>query len=701
MHKEAAMLALLGTLPFAALAGEDAGSTTLPEMVVTATRTERPAAEVPASVTVITAAEIEARQATKVEDLLRDIEGVDVKGEAGGGAGMVILRGVGGSYTGSTSQLLVDGMPVEPLLLGPKQAALDYVAMTEIERIEVVRGPASALYGPGAVGGVVNILTRRWSDTPGLEVAAKYGSHAGSELAIAGGGAWDKADLRLSASDTRSDGYIAQPTPYFWDQQDLDGNDWQDRKLALKLGFYPTEDQDIQLGLRHFGIDSGFLGGRPNYRWERDGNLLDLGWRIRLAGRAEVKLKYLKSSVREDLNWDGVLLGYSDQMDRYITGQRDADADTFEAQAVFHPGSIHTVTAGLSYNLGEQTETEDWDIAAASPIGVDWGLAIDYASKSRSTGKTRVIGVYAQDEIALGERTGLTLGGRFDHYRLYDNLTTYWDNFGSDDRRIDPDSTDSVVNPRLGLNHKLADGLSAYAAYGTAYLPALNGLRFRNNPACSNPGLQPERSATWEVGARREGRLGQARVALFHTEYEDKIESVPTGPCTQYRNVSAVTVNGIEVALEGRFGDAWRPYLNYTFNDSTVDSNPADAATEGKRLNLVARHKLNLGVTWTPDADWTLHLAGRYVGSRYFDGGMTNDPASRAPAYFIADFKVSRRLDLGTVVRDAEVSLAVNNLLDRRYIEQKWLADLGPTTAEAYRAYGDGRTIWLGLKARF
>lgn len=701
MHKEVAALALLGALPFAAQGAEATPSATLPELVVTATRTERPAAEVPASVSVITAQDIQARQATKVEDLLRDIEGVDVKGEAGGGAGMVILRGVGGSYAGATSQLLVDGMPVEPLLLGPKQAALDYVAMTEVERIEVVRGPASALYGPGAVGGVVNILTRRWNDTPGLEVAAKYGSHAGRELAVAGGGAWDKADLRVSVSGYATDGYVAQPAPYFWGQQDLDGNDWEDRKVALKLGFYPTENQDIQLGLRRFDIESGFLGGRPNYRWERDGALLDLGYRVRLAGGAEVKFKYLKSGVREDLSWDGVLLGYPDQLDRYITGRRDADADTLEAQAVFQPNPAHTVTAGLSYNLGEQTETEDWAIAADSAIGVDWGLPFDYASRSRSTGKTRVIGVYAQDEIALGERTRLTLGGRFDHYRLYDNLTTYWDNFGSDESRVDPDSTDSVVNPRLGLNHRLADGLSAYAAYGTAYLPALNGLRFRGNPACSNPDLQPERSATWELGARGEGRLGQARVALFHTEYEDKIESVPTGPCTQYRNVSAVTVNGLEIALEGRFGEAWRPYLNYTFNDSTIDSNPAAPATEGSRLNLVARHKLNLGVTWTPDDAWTLHLAGRYVGARYFDATMTNDPASKAPAYFIADLKVSRRLGLGARVRDAEVSVAVNNLFDRRYVEQKWLADLGWTTAEAYRAYGDGRTFWLGLRARF
>lgn len=696
MRKEVAALSLLATVPFTApgLAAETE-PVVLEEMVVTATRTERPAAEVPASVSVISTEDIRAAQATKVEDLLRNVEGVDIKGEAGGGAGMVILRGVGGSYAGATSQLLVDGMPVEPLLMGPKYAALDFVALSEIERIEIVRGPASALYGPSAMGGVINILTQRWRDTPGVEVAAKYGSHDSRGIDVAGGGAWDKADLRVSVSDTRTDGFIAQPTPYFWGQQDLDGNDWQDRKLALKLGFYPTENQDIGIALRRFETDSGFLGGRPNYRWGRDGDLLDLGYRIRLAGQNEIKFKYLKSAIEEDLSWDGVLLGDPTDFTRYITGKRDAYADTFEAQVILHPGADHLVTTGLSYNLGEQTETEIGAVPADSPQG--W----DYFWRSRTTGKTRVIGVYAQDEWRIGERTRLTVGGRFDHYKLYDNRSTYWDNYGSDDDRADPDSTDNVINPRLGLNHKLSEAVSVYAAYGTAYLPALNGLRYRSNTLCNNPGLDPEHSATWEVGARRESRLGKVRVALFHTEYEDKIESVQLAGCVQYRNVSAVTVNGVEIALEGRIGDAWKPYLNYTFNDSVIERNPADPATEGSRLNLVARHKFNLGATWTPNADWTLHLAGRYVGERYYDGSMTNDPASRAPGYFVADFKVTRRLDLGSAVRDGEVWLAVDNLFDKTYVEQKWLADLGGSTAEAYRAYGDGRNLWIGFKAKF
>jgi len=94
-------------------------------------------------------------------------------------------------------------------------------------------------------------------------------------------------------------------------------------------------------------------------------------------------------------------------------------------------------------------------------------------------------------------------------------------------------------------------------------------------------------------------------------------------------------------------------------------------------------------------------LGGRYVGDRYFDGTMTNQPGSRAPGYFVADFKISHRIPLGTGVKDAELSLAVNNLLDKTYIEQKGYAAIGVNFRETFREYGDGRNYWLSLSARF
>ncbi len=673
---------------------ESRNEQSLGDVVVTATRTERRIDEVPASVSVITAKEIRSQQVVKPEDLLRNVEGVDVKSQAAGGAGMVMLRGVGGSFAGQTTQLLVDGMPVEPVVLAPKGAALDFSDLGDIERIEVVRGPAAALYGPSAVGGVINIITKRWSGEPGGEVEVGAGSHNSRSVRAAVGGAGEKVDFRLSASDFRTDGFIAEPKPYFWQQQDLAGADWRDRKVGLRVGLYPSADQEISFGVRNYDIDSAFFGGRPNYRWGRNGTVYDIGYRLELGTLGDLRFKYLNSTIKEHLSWDGLVLGDPTDFTRYVTGQRDEYAEAFEAQANLRLSAAHLLTLGFSRTYGRQVETEDWAVPLDSPQG--W----DYFARSEVRSKTLVDGFFAQDEIRLTEDTRLLLGGRYDRFRMYDNSTFNSDNFGTDETRRDPDSTDSVFNPRVGVRHKLAAGTSLYASYGTAYVPALNGLRFRADPTCNSPDLKPETSASSEIGLNREWGGMAFKAAAFHTDYTDMIQPLRMATCTQYKNVGKVQVDGLELAIEGSIAAAWRTYANYTYNDSRIESNPANPASEGKRLNLVAAHKLNLGLIYAPSRDLTTRLSGRYVGDRYFDGTMTNQPDSRAAGYFVADFKISHRLPLGPWVREAEVSLAVNNLFDERYVEQKWFVPVGGGV-EAFRAFGDRRNWWLGLRARF
>lgn len=666
----------------------------LGEVVVTATRTERRVEEVPASVSVITARDIQSQQAQKVEDLLRSVEGVDVKSEAAGGAGMVMMRGIGGSFAGQTTQVLVDGMPVEPTVLAPKGAALDLVGLGEIDRIEVVRGPASSLYGPSAVGGVINVLTKRWTGEPGGEVEVGAGSHAARSLRAAVGGASDKVEFRAYASEFRTDGFIAEPQGYFWQQQDLAGRDWRDRKAGFQVGVYPTGGQEITLAVRNYDIDSAFIGGRPSYRWGRDGTVYDLGYKVELGELGDLKLKYLSATIRDHLSWDGLLLGDPTDFTRYITGQRDEYADTFEAQANLRLGAANVLTLGVSRTDGRQAETEDWAVPLTSKQG--WG----YYARNEIKSRTQVDGVYAQDEIRASENAVFYLGGRYDHFRLYGNTSFSWDNWGTNTTRQDPDSTDSVFNPRLGVRYRLAAGTSVYASYGTAYLPALNGLRFRSNALCNSPDLKPEQSASSEIGLSQGWSGLTVKAAIFHTDYQDKIESRQLAGCSQYVNVGTVVADGIELAVEGSGASGWRPYLNYAYNDSRIERNAANPASEGKRLNLVAKQKLNLGVVYAPSRDLTVRLGGRYVGDRYFDGTMTNLPDARAPGYFVADAKISHRVLLGAWAKEAELSLAVNNLFDRKYVEQKWVADVAGGT-EAYRAFGDGRNGWLGLRARF
>lgn len=659
----------------------------LPEITLTATRTERRLDEVPASVSVLNAKEIASQQVVKTEDLLRNLEGVDVKNQAGGTVSMVSLRGLGGSFAGQTTQVLVDGMAVEPVVLAPKGAAFDFADLGEVDRIEVVRGPAAALYGPSAMGGVVNVLSRRPAAGLAGEIEVGAGSHNSRTMRAALSGGYEKVDFRLYASEFDTDGYVAERRPYAWQQQDLKGRDWRQDKFGVSVGLHPTEDQEIRVGVRSYRTDSAFIGGRPNYRWEREGTLWDVGYKLQVGEVGDFRIKYLSTTIKERLSWDGLMLGDPSDFTQYAAGRRNEYGDLLEAQANVRIGAAHLLIVGISDGKGRQVENERWAIP-------DW----DYFTYNEIKANTRVTGLFAQDEVALSEATRLLVGGRYDRFRQFGNSTYDWEQYSGDSLRHDPDSSDGVFNPRLGVRHKLAERTSLYASYGTAYLPALNALRYRSNPSCNSPNLEPERSTSYEVGFNHEWTGFALRGAVFHTDYREKIETRQQAGCTQYLNVGSVSVDGLELGVEGSFASAWRPYANYTFNNAKITDNPANSASEGKRLNWTPRHKFNFGVVYAPSSDLTARLSGRYVGDRYFDGTMSNSPDSRAPAYFVADFKISRRIELGTLARSAELSFAVNNLFDRDYVEQKgYAAGLG----ETYREYADRRNFWVGLKTLF
>lgn len=638
--------------------------TALPEVVVTATRTERGLEDVPASVSVITAADVARQQPLVVSDLLRNVEGVDVAnfGSLAATEG-IRLRGVGGSFAGSTTQVLLDGMPLESPVTGI-HFGLKALALQDIERVEVVRGPASALYGPSGVGGVVNLIAKRWQGEPGAELQLGVGSHEASLLAAAAGGAWDKVDIRVSASDYRTDGYVAQPDPDPWGAKDLAPRQGKDRKVGLTMGLRPAENQEITLGVRNARIESDWLGGHPNYNMDDEVESYDLGYRYEYADWAVLKLRYRKLRQTSRILFD----------DEYVNGNpgslivaevddRVDDSDTVDLQSDLRLGKSDVLTVGYSYSRGEYSSR--------------WQDVI-YSGSGESVSKSRLDGVFVQDEHRFSDALSVLAGGRWDRYQLKGDT--------KDGMPTGNDSADSIFNPRLGVRYRLAPATSLYATAGTAYVPALNSLKFRTGNWLNNPDLEPEKSASCEIGVNRRQGPASIRAAVFHTDYRDKISSIQTsGGKWQFQNIGRVRINGVELAVDAALG-AWAPYINYSYTDSRIVDNPSDPLTEGRELQRVAPHKLNLGVVYAPSDTYYLSLAGRYVGDYFFNDRNTDD--ARNPDHFVADFKAGWRLPVGGAVRRAELSFAVNNLFDRRYREQQY-------------EYMDGRNLWLGLDVGF
>jgi len=358
------------------------------EMVVTATRTERRVDEVPASVSVITSRDIERQQVLKVEDALKNVEGVDFNTVPGNAAASVpLIRGVGGSFAGATSAVLVDSMATDSYISSVVgRGGFNFLATQDVERIEVVRGPASALYGPNVVGGLVNVIPKKWTGETGAEVNVGAGSHNSKSLGAVAGTANDRFDIRLSAYDFKTDGYVAKPDPDRWGQKDTRNRGWQDTKWNLSGAVRPSDDQEVGFTIQQFRTTQDYMGGLTDSSQKLEGDAYTTVYRKDFAEGNRLKLSYRHGNL---------LQSWSDSPAGMGVGHRKSITDTIEGQIDLHPLAGNTLSLGASYQAAD-FET------------------VSLTSSSRTTASAKSSGVFVQDEHRFGNLVA-TVGGRYDY----------------------------------------------------------------------------------------------------------------------------------------------------------------------------------------------------------------------------------------------------------------------------------------------
>lgn len=621
-----------------------ANESVLSEMVVTATRTERPIDEVPASVSVITAKDLQQQHILKPQDALRNIEGVDFNTSTSlGAADVPRIRGIGGSFAGTTSAVLVDGMVTDSSISGVAgRGGFNFLAPQDIERIEVVRGPASALYGPNVVGGVVNVIAKRWTGQPGIEVNAGTGSRNSRAFGVATGMANDRLDVRLSAYDFHTDGYRATAT-------DINNRNWQDRKWNLNGAVRPTDDQEISFGYQQYHTDQPHVGGVSESSQKHEGDTYTVGYRKDFANHSAFKISYRHLNLLQ--SWVNPSGGMG-------IGNRKSISDTIDAQVDLQPIENNALILGASYQDADYT-------------------AVSFTAARESKSSAKSIGLFIQDEHRFGA-LALTIGARYDRIDLSPDTVNGVAMNGKS-------STADVVSPRLGARYHLTEATSIYASAGTAYLPALNSFKFvqPSTTRVDNPDLKPETSTSYEIGMNNRLAVGTFRAALFHTDYKDRI-TLGTDTATglrQWQNIAIVKVDGIELAYQGKLGGGWYPYVNYSYTRARDHATAGGPGTESLRMSP---RKFNAGVTYAPGDAWSATLNARYVSGRYFNN-LTD--AQRADGYTQVDFKISARIP--ALGQKWEGFVAVNNLMDKKY--------------ETFNKgeWSDGRTVTVGLSGSF
>jgi outer membrane receptor for ferrienterochelin and colicins len=586
-----AMLVAGPTEAYAASADETAKTRSV---VVTATKTEQDIKDVPAAVTVITAEELAARGVVTLQQALESATSV-YSGKDSHSRAMVGMRGFDTRHT----LILIDGKRLISEVGSETTYELTRITMENVERIEIVRGPVSALYGSDAMGGVVNIITRQ----P------------------------EKAQMELRLEGKK------------YNAQSGGGYDWFARYDAGKQGRFAWSASLGENNIDPFNLSDGTT---PNYYgYVRPYNfkgVLDVGKTGKLTldlDRMEEKIER-RSSATSLLKYDNtrssVSLAFEDKLKngsnffRFFRSEYDKDYESrnrttgkltafdlierkstlLEAKGTREWNKNHLLTFGGEY------QQENFR-------GTRFNTGQGYYTVSRAgltntgtEGTIRYYAGYLQDEWSLSDKLLLTPAIRFDGSDAYTN----------------------AVSPKLGLTYKIKPNLriKMSAGFGFKTPSLLNSYYgFWHNTATTakptsglymlgNPDLKPERSQSYEIGIEGENGPTSAKVTLFHNVITDMIESYDTGKTRDttallgftssdriytYRNIAQGSIWGLEGEIERKLNERFSLSVGYTYLDAT------DGST-GARLSDRPVHQLNGGISYT---DKQRGITGRFWGT--------------------------------------------------------------------------------------
>lgn len=630
-------------LPLVALfaAGATAqGPASAPEVVVTATRLPTDIEQVGASVTVITAADIERRQLRTMVDVLRAVPGLRVVqlGPAGQQAS-VFARGANSNHT----LVLIDGLEAANPSAANGAFNFAHLIPDNIERIEIVRGPQSTLYGSDAIGAVINIITRRGTGKPRFSLRMEGGGNATFNPSASASGKLGRVGFAATTSfyKTRGESLTAARVRPAGVAAEDDG--YENFMASLRLDAEVTDRIDSTLIGRFLRADSDTdpTAEDPNariierqlfLRWRTAARFFDDRWEPSIA-----------------LNLTRYRQFPSNDPDALSATVRRTENTGEKLKAEFQ-NDLH-ITDDNTLTLGAEAETE----ALRQTTNTDFG---GFVITGNSDDNVDNHALYIQDRFTLFGRLSGTLGLRRDQHQSFGGKTT----------------------GRASLVYRHAQtGSRLKASYGTGFrAPALFELfgRTANNFGGAfngNPNLRPEESRGWEAGFDQ--TLFDGRARLGATWFRNDIDDLIVCSITTCSNTSNARTRGIEAFVAGDITETLSARLDYTY---------LRAQNTGTGTDLLRRpkHKADLDLTWRARADTRLTLGIAAVGAQrdvdYITGGSTT-----TPGHVLVNLSGSHDFS-DTVTAFARV----RNLLDKEY-----------EVADGFR--GTGLNVLVGLKATF
>ncbi|MCC7547157.1 MAG: TonB-dependent receptor [Burkholderiales bacterium] len=669
------------------LAGADEIPIVTPQTVVTATRFPEPAGDGALDASVITAEQIAASPATTLPDLLAREAGLyarDLYGNGGANA-TVDMRGFGATG-GQNTLVLLDGRRINDIDLSGVEWGV--IPLAAIERIEIIRGSGAVLYGGGAVGGVVNIITRSPAGAQrALDARLRTGSLDTRQTQVTGTLSGERAGLILGGSYFHSDGYRENNRNGTYAAY-LDAR-WlaEGGSFSFKAGL---DDQDLQLpGARL--VDSA--AGIDELDSDRRGTSTPLDYAARDAWRAAIEWE--QRAGRADVN---VGLGYRrKQQDSYFDFGGFPDYREVKLGVWSFTPRLRVPLLAERATLVAGADWYRWDYAAdisnseaniAQPIN-----RVEAAQDNRA--------VYLQLSVRATDSTSITAGWRYERQKIeaqdrYDPAAP-GALFGS--AAPAGEQTEREQAWELALRQALTGSLAAVVRAGRAFRFATvdETYEFSQSFTRQFQFLEPQTSIGYDVGMEyRTGAL-LARAALFQLDVDDEIHLDAYSAGIGNTNLPPSRRRGLE--LQARWQAAPNLALSgaYThtdarFREGELPAYGASVDIAGNHVPLVPRHLLNVQVAWQFARAWSATAAAQYVSSQYMENDEPNS-GRKIPGYGSANLRVDYRAGPWRIIG------VVDNLFDEEYFNYAVRSQFTPTRYNAYPL--PGRTWWVGVEHRF
>jgi iron complex outermembrane receptor protein len=631
-------------------------------VVVTATRFESRALGAPVNVTVIDAEAIRNSTARTVPDLLAEQAGFAVHDFFGNNASTttVDLRGFG--ITGAQNTLiLVDGRRVSDVDLSGVQWSA--VPLSAIERIEIVRGGGSVLYGDGAVAGVVNIITKSPASRPStVIVRGAVGSYDTREGVIEGNYSRGGIGINLIGTQFESDGYRRN-------NQNRQTNALADLRWAagaagdfsLKLG---TDNQGIRLpGARQVQPSAGV----NQLATDRRGASTPLDWAQREGNRAS--LDWNRKTGFGEFTIGG---GWRDKAQRSFFdfgGFPDYREVALDVWSLTPRAKIDLPVFGRPNSLVVGVDWYRWDYELRrSNATTNIGRPFNTVAARQDT-----VGVYALNSTSLTDRVTLSVGGRRE--RLSIDASDRFDPaapggaFGSGAPAASQRAYETAYE--LGAKYQIVPAFAVMAKTARSYRFANVDETYETSAAFTNQFqfLKPQTARSHDLSADyRQGDAG-ARATLFVIDVNDEIHLDPYSTGVGNRNLPPSRRRGVELEANARplpkLGlAAAYTYIDAKFREGVLEGSPfslQNVNLSGKQVPLVPRHKVTVRASWDFTPATRLNTLVSYVGSQLMDNDEANTLGVSIPSYTLVDLKLTHRW------KSWAFAAGVNNLFNRKY----------------------------------